>query len=210
MPAVSARLRCPPTVATALFAGLVAVLMAMTPSAAQSPRVLEAPPKVALCAGCHGRTGNSVESRYPILAGQTTEYLARQLEDFRDGRRRHEQMSAIAALLEPEEIAALADWFGDQPRWPTGFIADPVLLASGSERARELGCGACHRSDFRGNGTIPALAGQHAEYLIAQLLAFRSGARHNDGGVMGAIVPSLGEADMRDIAHYLATLAPKP
>lgn len=193
-----------------MFAGLVHALVTTEPADAQSPHTLEPPPKVALCAGCHGRTGNSVESRYPILAGQTAEYLVRQLEDFRDGRRRHEQMSAIAALLEPEEIVALAEWFRDQPRWPTGFVAEPALTASGIERARELGCGACHRSDFRGTGTIPALAGQHAEYLTAQLVAFKSGARHNDGGVMSAIAPSITDADMRSIAHYLAGLGPAP
>lgn len=204
MPAVNPRTAARPPASAGVFAGWALVLLLVLEAPRAQVQAGEPPAKLALCAGCHGRTGNSVEGQYPVLAGQRAEYIVRELVAFRDHRRNHREMSAIAALLEPDEIDSLAQWFESQPRWPTGFQVDATLDARGRRRAEELGCGSCHQRDYRGVGTVPALAGQHAEYLAAQLVAFKRGERSNDGGVMGAIVPAISDDDIRVISHHLA------
>src|SRR5882724_7929879 len=62
-------------------------------------------------------------------------------------------------------------------------------------------CEACHGvNGITPNPNIPNLAGQKAEYLVAQLKAFKSKDRKND--LMEAIAGQLSEAEMRDLAKY--------
>ena len=70
-------------------------------------------------------------------------------------------------------------------------------------------CAACHGAD--GNSAIPAnpkLAQQHPEYLVKQLLEFKSGRRANP--VMLGFASSLSEDDMKNIAAWLAARKAKP
>jgi cytochrome c553 len=62
-------------------------------------------------------------------------------------------------------------------------------------------CQACHGANgVSRNPHIPNLAGQQADYLIAQLHAFKSGTRKND--LMESIAAQLGDAEMSALAHY--------
>jgi len=68
--------------------------------------------KAAICLGCHGATGEGVGGN-PRLAGQHPAYLAGQLNNFKNGSRKHGAMQAIAANLSNEDINALSAYFGD-------------------------------------------------------------------------------------------------
>lgn len=72
------------------------------------------PVKLALCAGCHGADGRSADPRYPVLAGQHKEYLIKQLQDFRSGKRSDPTMGAMAKALTEAEVAELAAYYADQ------------------------------------------------------------------------------------------------
>lgn len=66
---------------------------------------------VPACAGCHGPTGAGVLSQYARLGGQHAEYIASELGLFRsDKRANNAQMTAIAARLSDDEIAAVSDY----------------------------------------------------------------------------------------------------
>ena len=67
--------------------------------------------KAQQCAVCHGLDGVAKTPDAANLAGESTYYLTRQLEAFRSGERKHEQMSIIAQGLSDEDIADLADWY---------------------------------------------------------------------------------------------------
>lgn len=70
-------------------------------------------------------------------------------------------------------------------------------------------CAACHGPD--GNSPAPAnpiLAGQHADYLAAQLAAYKSGARANP--IMAGMSATLTPEDMRNVSAWLAKQASKP
>ena len=65
------------------------------------------------CAVCHGIDGIARTPDAANLAGESEFYLTRQLEAFRSGERRHEQMSIIAEALTDQDIADLADWYSN-------------------------------------------------------------------------------------------------
>jgi len=67
--------------------------------------------KAKMCAACHGIDGIATVADAPNLAGNGELYLARQLQAFRSGERKHPQMSVIASGLSDEDIAAVTAWY---------------------------------------------------------------------------------------------------
>lgn len=84
------------------------------------------------------------------------------------------------------------------------FAAGAADEAAG-KKLSDASCSACHGQN--GIGIIPLypnLAGQKREYLIAQLRAFRDGTRKNP--IMSPMAVHLSDADIENVAAYLATL----
>lgn len=71
-----------------------------------------APGQTQTCRVCHGLDGRGTNPMIPNIGGQSAEYLSKQLQDFRAGRREDPQMSIIARDLTDEDIRALAAWYG--------------------------------------------------------------------------------------------------
>jgi cytochrome c553 len=67
--------------------------------------------KAQMCAVCHGLDGIAKQQDAANLAGESIVYLTRQLQAFRSGERKHEQMSIIAQGLSDADIADLAAWY---------------------------------------------------------------------------------------------------
>lgn len=65
----------------------------------------------AACTACHGADGIAAAPGVPNLAGETNIYIDTQLKAFRNGRRAHEVMTAVAADMTDAEIRAAADWY---------------------------------------------------------------------------------------------------
>jgi cytochrome c553 len=64
----------------------------------------------------------------------------------------------------------------------------------------------CHLGGLKGQNEIPRVAGQHPEYVIKELKAFKARTRTNDAGNMTSVSQTLSEQDIEDLAHYIATL----
>lgn len=195
--------------------GLTGALFAMTAPEARSDTLDTAgQPPYERCGYCHEVDGNSRMEGFPRIAGQTVDYLVKQLRDFRTGRRAS-TMRATAELLTDAEIAEVARYFNGQS--PLAAGANPsVLDRKVAERLHRAGdskrnipaCGSCHGPDAEGRDGNPRLAGQHAEYLKAQLLDFKHGKRANDSdGVMRAAVSSATENEIHALAHYFASFS---
>ena len=63
------------------------------------------------CQGCHGITGykNAYPSfKVPLIGGQSAEYLAQALHEYRDGTRKHPTMQAQAQSFSDQDIADIA------------------------------------------------------------------------------------------------------
>ena len=164
------------------------------------------PAKAEACAACHGPNGNSTQPQYPILAGQTSRYLYLQLRDFQEGRRSDPQMTPMAAGLTRDEIRALADWFAAQAPAPQAFKVDAAKAKLGLAKAEETLCTMCHLGGMKGQNEIPRVAGQNHDYVVKQLQDFKAKKRTNDAGNMASVSATLSDADIENLAHYLAGL----
>ena len=170
--------------------------------------------KSALCATCHGADGNSILSVNPKLAGQNAAYLLKQLQDYRSGARVNAIMMPMVAALSEQDMADLAAWYASQEVTLQG--ADPESLELGETLYRagnkELGvaaCSACHSPTGQGNAPagFPALGGQHPEYTLQQLKAFRAGERDNDlSSMMRSVVERLTDKELQALASYVSGL----
>ncbi len=160
-----------------------------------------------VCFACHGPKGASTQPLYPILAGQTFLYIYNQLKDFKAGRRKDPQMSPMAANLSRAQMKALAGYFTKQ-KWPyNSFTPDQAKAASGKRIADAALCTMCHLGNYQGQNEIPRLAGQHYAYLKKQLTAFRDKTRTNDAGNMTSVSNNLSDAQIDELANYLAGLS---
>ena len=71
------------------------------------------PPKLGLCAGCHGDTGKAVLPEYPNLTGQNQRYLANSLRAYQSGERKNSAMRAMVGTLTDAEIEELASYYAN-------------------------------------------------------------------------------------------------
>ena len=148
----------------------------------------------------------AARARYPVLAGQTARYLYLQLRDFAAGRRWDPQMSPTAAGLSEPEMRGLAQWYAQQAQVAPAYEFDALKVARGKAKADEVLCTACHLGGYVGQNEVPRIAGQHYAYVVKQLRDFRARRRTDDAGAMTSLSDTLSEADIENLAHYLASL----
>ena len=168
--------------------------------------------KSAVCAACHGADGNSTNAAWPSLAGQHASYIYKQLKDFKEGRRINASMTGMVALLNDDDMKNVAAYYESQQ--PKSVAFDGELIEVGENIYRggitETGvaaCMGCHSPSGKGNGPAgwPSLQGQHPEYIVAQLQAFKQGARANDTGMMMRNVSKrMSDMEMKSVAAYIA------
>lgn len=167
------------------------------------------------CSVCHGNDGISSRTTFPNLAAQTKTYLVTQLKNFRDHSRADPfakaYMWTMAGTLSNKMINDIAEYFaslkppkGSAGENPTQIASGKKMFEQGISSENVPACSACHGAKAAGSATFPRLAGQHREYLVAQLQAFRSNARNNP--TMHLIVQHVTDSQIRDMAAYLASL----
>jgi cytochrome c553 len=170
----------------------------------------------AACLACHGANGNSVVSINPSLAQQHPDYIAKQLAEFKSGARNNAIMAGIASALTPENMADLGAWFGRQKLRPAAASKQDLaeqgqkLYRAGDATRGLPACSGCHSPSGAGiPSQYPRLAGQHQDYTVAQLKAFKAGERANDNAaMMRTVAAKLTDAEMVALAEYLAAVRP--
>ena len=203
----------------ALIAGtfVASVALAQSPAQPDPGKAQDIITKV--CAGCHGADGNSVQPANPNLAAQHADYTLKQLMNFKahgdkPAERPNPVMTALVANLSVEDMRNLAAHFASQKARPR-TARDPQLVKTGQAIYRAgvstrgvAACTACHGPNGSGiPAQYPRLAGQYAEYVSAQLKAFRSGERANDANrMMRAVAEKLSDKDIAALAEYIAGL----
>ena len=166
------------------------------------------------CSLCHGDNGEASSAIYPRLAAQHRTYLVKQLRNFRDGTRRSETMTTMAKLLKDEEIEAIADFYSGQPALSHRIRNSRKDLAAvgyyiyhkGNEFSDIPPCASCHGDNGEGDANLPRLAGQHRQYLVAQIEAFHDRKRTNDNAVMHSVAKRLTELEIHAVSLYASGL----
>lgn len=166
----------------------------------------------AVCVACHAVDGSRGAATYPILQGQHPQYLAKQLNEFKDGQRKNAVMTGMAAPLTPEDIRNVSAFYAGK-KAKDGFAKNKDTVALGEKIYRGgiakktvPACAACHGPGGSGiPAQYPRLGGQHADYIKAQLTAFRQGDRTNNAS-MSSIAANLSDKEIDALSDYIAGL----
>lgn len=166
------------------------------------------------CIACHGAGGNSTNPIWPKLAGQHAAYIYQQLQDFHNGNRENLLMTAFISGLSDQDMQDIAAYYADQ-KTQLGFsnpqlakIGEKIYRAGDKDKGLPA-CLACHGPNGAGNALakFPSLSGQHAEYTMAQLIAFRDSKRTNDTNkVMRIISEKMTIQEIEAVANYIQGL----
>ena len=165
-----------------------------------------------VCAACHTADGSRGSPANPILQGQHPEYLAKQLTEFKAGKRSNPIMQGMAAPLSPDDIKNVAAFYGSKQAKP-GFAKHKDTVALGEKIYRGgiadkqvPACAGCHSPTGAGiPAQYPRIGGQHADYLDAQMKAFRDHKRTNSAP-MQAIAARMNNEEIAAVADYIAGL----
>jgi cytochrome c553 len=166
----------------------------------------------AVCVACHTNDGTRGSPANPILQGQQADYLVKQLGEFKSGKRDNAIMKGMAASLSDADMKNVAAFYASKQAKP-GFAKNKELATLGQKLYRGglmdrsiPACAACHGPSGAGiPAQYPRLGGQHADYVEAQMLAFRSGVRRNNVAMTG-IAAKLDDRDIKALADYTAGL----
>ena len=196
------------------LAGLLAApALAATPAVAAKPDLAKGQAiSTQVCAACHSADGSRGSPANPILAGQHPEYLLKQLQEFKSGKRNNPVMKGFASTLSDDDMKTVTAFYAGKSAKP-GFaknkdsvkLGETIYRGGITEKAVPA-CAGCHSPNGAGiPAQYPRIGGQHADYAEAQLVAFRSGARANSAQ-MTSIAARMSDREIKALADYIAGL----
>ncbi len=164
------------------------------------------------CVACHAADGNSTTPVNPKLSQQHPEYLIKQLQEFKSGKRANAVMSGMVAALSDDDMRNIAYWLASKPAKP-GFAKEKDTVALGERIYRGgipdrqiAACASCHSPNGAGMpAQYPRMSGQHADYTAAQLVQFRDGVRKNSLQ-MTQVAAKMNDREIKAVADYMAGL----
>lgn len=197
-----------------LFAATLSLqaLAADAPAAAKPDLAKGQVTVTAVCGACHTADGSRGSPANPILQGQHPEYLAKQLAEFKSGKRDNAIMKGMAATLSDDDMVNVSAFYAGKQAKP-GFAKskDLVLLGEkiyrgGIAERNVPACSGCHSPSGAGiPSQYPRMAGQHADYTEAQLIAFRGGVRKNSAQMTG-VAAKMNDREIKAVSDYIAGL----
>lgn len=199
--------------ATVLAALLAAPASANEPAAAPAKADLaKGEQTAAICSACHTADGSRGLAANPILQGQHPDYIAKQLAEFKAGKRKNAVMNGMAAPLTEADMKNVAAFYGSKkPVAGAARNKDTLTLGEkiwrgGIADKQVPACAGCHGPAGAGiPAQYPRLGGQHTEYLEAQMIAFRSGERANSAQ-MNTIAAKMSDKEIKAVTDYATGL----
>ena len=162
---------------------------------------------LAACLACHGAKGQSIIPEVPSLGAQPEFFLTVQLLMFRERIRQVEPMTTMLKGLSDSDLRRMAAALANLPAPPpSAESADPARRDRARALIEQHRCNFCHNQDFSGEQNAPRLAGQREDYLVKALREYKSNARRAYDTSMADVIFPLTDADIIDLAHYLARL----
>jgi cytochrome c553 len=175
------------------------------------------------CAACHGKRGEGLKANeyYPRIAGKPAGYLYNQLLNFRERRRQSPAMNYMVAYLSEEYLREIAQHYaGLSPAYPPPGRQPPrallergeALMTRGDPLRKIPACTACHGEALTGmQPAIPGLLGLDAQYIAAQMGAWRNKLRRaQEPDCMATIAGLLAPEDIAAVSAWLASRRAEP
>lgn len=199
----------------------VLLTVVLWPEMAAAEADTEMAMRLKACAACHGEQGRSqAEAYYPSIAGKPQGYLYAQLKNFQTERRQHAVMKAMLQVLSDDYLNHIAGYYARQTpaTLVRGAAAADAVMARGRQLVEEgdaaqkiPACAACHGAALTGLApAIPGLLGLPADYLSAQVGAWRAGTRHAQApDCMATVAKQLSLTDITAVTAWIAHL-PQP
>ncbi|MES2229277.1 MAG: c-type cytochrome [Pseudomonadota bacterium] len=170
-----------------------------------------------VCSNCHGMNGTAVSPNFPNLAGQTEPYVVAQLKAFRSHDRRDpagfEYMWGLSRSLTDAQIQGLAAYYAGQTPVRQALEGDhgkleagKAIFETGVSAAGVPACSGCHGAQGQGNAAFPRIAGQHADYIVKQLVVFQRTDERPEGAIMKTVAHALTQQNIDDVAAYLQAM----
>lgn len=170
-----------------------------------------------VCSNCHGLTGNSVSPNFPNLAGQVEAYSIAQLNGFKSHDRQDpagfEYMWGLSRSLTDEQIKGLAAYYAQQApvkqpiEGATSQVeAGKAIFEMGLSAKNVPACSSCHGAEGLGNAPFPRIAGQHADYVVKQLIVFQRTDERPEGSIMKTVAHELTRQDIENVAAYVQAM----
>lgn len=166
----------------------------------------------AVCGACHTADGSRGAPTNPILQGQHADYLVKQLTEFKAGKRENAIMAGMAATLAPEDMKNVAAFYASKQAKPGAakhkdlVVLGEKIYRGGIAERNVPACSGCHSPNGAGiPAQYPRLAGQHADYTEAQLVAFRGGVRKNSVQMTG-VAAKMNDREIKAVSDYIAGL----
>ena len=201
------------TLATTTAVVMVGTVLAAGPApVVAKPDLAKGEASFAMCVACHAADGNSAIPGNPKLSQQHPEYLIKQLQEYKSGKRANAVMSGMAAGLSDDDMRNIAYWLASKPAKP-GFAKEKDTVALGERIYRGgipdrqiAACASCHSPNGAGMpAQYPRLSGQHADYTAAQLVYFRDGVRKNNLQ-MTQVAAKMNDREIKAVSDYIAGL----
>ncbi len=194
------------------LAAALAPALANEAQAPAKPDLAKGQASAQVCVACHAADGNRGSAAYPILQGQHPEYLVKQLQEFKSGKRKNAIMQGMAAALSDEDMRNVAAFYASKTA-KLGFATNKDTVSLGEKIYRGgiaekavPACAGCHSPTGAGiPAQYPRIGAQHGAYTEAQLTAFRAGGRANSPQ-MTAIAAKMNDLEIKAVSDYIAGL----
>jgi cytochrome c553 len=170
--------------------------------------------RAAPCLACHGAKGQSEGPLIPSLGGQPAPYLLIQLYLFREKQRASgikidDQMINIMTEMTKgftdDDLRGFSDFLSKlPPPSPPADAGDAARMQRGRALITGHRCNSCHNLDLAGRENIPHIANQREDFLAKTLREYKDNTRHGYDGVMAEVLAPITEAQIFDLAYYIA------
>jgi cytochrome c553 len=157
------------------------------------------------CLACHGGKGTSETPEIPSLGAQMSPYVLIQLYLFREKQRVNEIMNQMTHDFTDVDLQTFADAIAKLPA-PAAASgpADAALMEKGQALVQKYRCNFCHAPNLEGRDNVPRIASQREDFLIKTMKEYKTNTRHGYDGSMAEVLQPISEAEIRDLAYYIA------
>jgi cytochrome c553 len=166
------------------------------------------------CLACHGESGQSETPTVPSLGGQPAPYLLIQLYLFRENQRASaflkdnqmiQVMSEMTKGFTDDDLRAFSDALAKlPPPKPPGDQGDPERMQRARALITQFRCNSCHGLDLAGKENVAHIANQREDFLAKTLHEYKANIRRGYDGVMAEALAPVNDAQIADLAYYIA------